>query len=199
MIHYPLKAASDSNLFEKIVVSSDDDEILEVASGFSQSIDCFKRSASLSDDFTPTLPVVQDYILSEKENIDDLCCIYPCTPFLDSKILRDFYKEYTRDKSFFYFPVAEFPSSIFRALELSKDGTLSPVFKENVNKRTQDLNSSYFDAGQFYIGSKEKWLSENSNIHSSAKAMVVSRLLAVDIDDTDDWDYAENLYKNNVL
>ena len=116
MIHYPLKAASDSNLFEKIVVSSDDDEILEVASGFSQSIDCFKRSASLSDDFTPTLPVVQDYILSEKENIMNY--VVSIRTISDSKILRDFYKEYTRDKVF-YFPT-EFPSSIFRALGFQK-------------------------------------------------------------------------------
>ncbi len=198
MLHYPLKQACDSGLFDKVVVSSDDDEILEVASTFSASIECYKRSKNLSDDFTPTIPVIQDYIRSASIHIDDICCIYPCTPFLTKETLNKFYIEYAKDKNYFYFPVVEFSSSIYRSLSLNSKNVVSPIFKENTNTRTQDLSKAFYDAGQFYIGSRDKWLKEEK-IHSSAKALSVSKLIAVDIDEIEDWYLAENIYKNNAL
>tara|TARA_B100000035_G_C21035808_1_gene570901 strand:+ start:3887 stop:4567 length:681 start_codon:yes stop_codon:yes gene_type:complete len=198
ILYYPLRTACESDLFDRVVVSSDDNEILDIASNFSENISCYKRPANLADDFTSTLPVIKDYILSQNDEIRDVCCIYPCTPFLTKQVLIDFYEEYKKDRGYFYFPVIK-SQSIFRALEFKNRDQLSPVFFENQDKRTQDIEETFFDAGQFYFGSKENWLSDDVNIHSSARAKVVDKLTAIDIDEMDDWNFAEYLYEKKYL
>ena len=196
MISYVINVCLNSDLFDKIIVSTDSDEIKNISEQFG-AICPFTRPENISDDFTPTVPVIRHAIkFCEKEfnwNIDNVCCIYPCAPFLLRSDLEEglrLLKETERD---YVFPVTEFNSSIYRALKIDDKNNLIPVFPENILKRTQNLSKSYYDVGQFYWGKKSSWL-KNDKIHNSSQGIIIPSWRAVDIDTTDDWKRAELLF-----
>ena len=86
-----------------------------------------------------------------------------------------------------------FHSSIYRGLSLDTDHHVSALFSEHEKQRTQDLAEAYYDAGQFYWGSQQAWLTEPS-IHNHAVGMILAKNSVVDIDDIADWRFAEQLY-----
>ena len=93
----------------------------------------------------------------------------------------------------FVFPVIEFPSPIERALFIDEYG-LTKSYAGNADRRTQDFTPSFYDAGQFYFGSKELWMNESVNIHDNAYPIIISNMDAVDIDNISDWELAEQIY-----
>lgn len=196
MISYAIKAAQQSKLFEHIVVSTDDDEIAEIALRYSAEVP-FKRSPKLSDDFTATVPVIADAI-NQCEfmgwKIINVCCIYPAVPFLRPVDLFESFNLWIKSRKNYCFPVLEFPSAPQRALKISKDKELSPFYPEFELTRTQDLEPAYFDAGQFYWGLSDTW-KKNTNIHSNAKAYVMPSASLIDIDTPEDWTRAELIYQ----
>ena len=192
MIAHAIGAASASELFEHIVVSTDDEEIAQVAR------DCgaetpFMRPADLADDHTPTVPVISHTISACEAlgwKIDRVCCIYPCVPFLRPVDLSNALKIFCSSQTDYCFPVTEFPSAIQRALKRNNDGKLSPFYPENEASRTQDLEPAYHDAGLFYWGARDAWLN-NPSIHSSSIGVVMPNWCVVDIDTPNDWSRAE--------
>ncbi len=196
MISYAIEAAKNAELFEHIVVSTEDEEIAEVAQRFGAETP-FRRELELADDNTPTAPVVASAISTCRSfgwHADFVCCIYPCVPLLQTDHIRagfELLKESQRD---YCFPIIEFPSKIQRALKRTKDGALSPFYPEYQLTRTQDLESAFYDAGQFYWGTGSAWLTEK-NIHSSGVGLTIPHWQAIDIDTNEDWDRAELLYK----
>jgi N-acylneuraminate cytidylyltransferase len=92
------------------------------------------------------------------------------------------------------FSVTEFPSLIQRALDRNSYGQMSPINPQNEFVRTQDLNATFYDAGQFYWGRTSAWL-ENKSIHNGGMGHLISGWRTVDIDTSEDWVRAEILYK----
>ena len=88
----------------------------------------------------------------------------------------------------------EFESNILRSLKLGETGEVSSVFSQHEQVRTQDLPHAYFDAGQFYWGSRQAWLTEDK-IHNHAIGYILPKYSVVDIDDENDWQFAEMLYR----
>ena len=187
MISYAIRTALESRLFDHVVVSTDDDEIVEVAGRCGAEVP-FIRPKELSDDDTATVPVIVHAI----ENCNG---IYPCVPFLQVHDLTDSFQLFTSADAQFCFPVVEFPSPIQRALTINTHGMVASFLPENELSRTQDLTVTYHDAGQFYWGSSAAWKT-NTHIHSNAVGYVIPSWRTIDIDTPDDWTRAEILAKS---
>lgn len=196
MIAYAIEAAGGSRLFDRVIVSTDDPEIKEIATAHGAEVP-FARPVDLADDHTPTVPVIAHAIEAARTlgwDVSLACCIYPGVPFLRSEDLRAAVELLEdSDHRGYVFPVAEYPSPIQRALRRQGSGAVAPFNPEYVNTRTQDLEPAYFDAGQFYWAAAETWL-RRLPIHANGRAIVLPGWRVVDIDHPVDWERAEAMY-----
>lgn len=197
MIAYAIDAAKESGLFERIVVSTEDEEVRKVALTYGAEIP-FSRPRELADDYTPTVPVIKHAITACKAigwDPDVVCCIYPAVPLLrpaDLSVALDLLLDASAAQ--YSFPIIEYPSAVQRALARDELGHLSSLYKEFQLSRTQDLPRAYYDAGQFYWGYSSAWLSGLS-LHNNAVGLITSQWKAVDIDTEEDWIQASLLYE----
>jgi pseudaminic acid cytidylyltransferase len=196
MIAYAITAARASELFDHVIVSTDDEEIAQIAREWGAETP-YLRPVELADDHTPTVPVIAHAIhVCEKilaGQIEYVCCIYPGVPFIEIGDLKESLALLHRFDADYCFPVAEFPSAIQRALKRNEDGRLVPFYSQYELVRTQDLDNAYHDAGQFYWGAKQAWLT-NPRVHSSAIGFPIPGWRVVDIDTEDDWKRAERMH-----
>lgn len=194
MIAYAIAAAKASGLFEHVIVSTDDEEIAQIARAWGAETP-FVRPAELANDFTATVPVVAHAIEVCRDlgwTVDYACCIYPGVPFIQIDDLRGAFMKLTQSGSGadYCFPVTEYPSAIQRALKLLSSGKMQSYYPEFELTRTQDLEPAYYDAGQFYWGRSGAWLT-NPKIHNSGLGYTIPNWRVVDIDTPDDWERAE--------
>ncbi len=195
MIAYAIGAALESKAFDRVIVSTDDAEIAEVAIAHGAELP-FIRPQELADDHTPTVPVIAHAIRTCDElawNIEDVCCIYPGVPFISTDDLRTAYEMLVSTGANYVFPVTAFPSPIQRALMRLSDGKVRSFQPEYSTTRTQDLELAYFDVGQFYWGRKQAWL-DGLNIHLNGTTLIIPEWRVVDIDTPADWERAELVY-----
>jgi N-acylneuraminate cytidylyltransferase len=196
IIAYPIEAARQSGLFDKIIVSTDDGEIAEVAASFGAEVP-FMRPKELSDDFTGTTPVVA-HAIRELENggldVDIVCCVYATSAFLTPKLLQDGFDALTEGKEY-SFSIAEFEALIFRSFKLLENGGVEMFFPEYFSARSQDLPSAYHDAAQFYFGRKSAFLNNLPIFAPHSAAVKIDRRFVQDIDTPEDWEIAERIYK----
>ncbi len=196
MLAYAIEAARGSGVFDHIVVSTDDQEITDIAREWGAETP-FVRPAELANDYTATVPVVAHGIQACRAlgwEFDYACCIYPGVPFIQINDLQEALALLTASEADYCFPVTEFPSAIQRALKRSDNGRMQPFHPEFELVRTQDLEPAYHDAGQFYWGKAEAWL-QNPKIHSGGIGYVIPNWRVVDIDTPEDWLRAEALFK----
>ncbi|MGV6861922.1 MAG: pseudaminic acid cytidylyltransferase [Putridiphycobacter sp.] len=201
IIAYSIEAALKSNLFDEVMVSTDDIEIAEIAQKFGAKVP-FMRSQKNSDDFATTFDVLNEVIEKyKKEGIlfEYACCIYPTAPLVTvNKILIA--KEMLMNKKFdTVFPILQYSFPIQRALK-KEDDKITMINPENLNKRSQDLENSYHDAGQFYFLNIEQVLSKGKILTNNTGGVLITDIEGQDIDNYDDWKLAELKYKiiNNV-
>jgi len=196
MISYAIRIAIESDLFDHVVVSTDDDDIADIARKFGAAVP-FTRPTELSDDETATVPVIVHAINTCTEQgwaFNSVCCIYPCVPFLQVHDLIDSFRLFNSAEAKYCLSVVEFPSPVQRAFAMNGEGVVTPYFPENELTPTQDLTTAYHDAGQFYWGSLESWRS-NDRIHSNAVGFQLPSWRTIDIDMPDDWIRAEIYYQ----
>lgn len=194
MIGYAIKAAQASGLFEHVVVSTDDAEIQSIANSLGAETP-FIRPAELANDFTATVPVVAHAIQACEAlswQFSNVCCIYPGVPFIEVNDLKGAFAKLTERSAEYCFSVTEFPAAVQRALKHSSDGLMTPLYPEFELTRTQDLEPAFYDAGQFYWGTKQAWLT-NNRIHSCSVGFEIPNWRVVDIDTTADWERAERM------
>lgn len=196
MIAYAINAARKSGLFQHIIVSTDDEEIAKIAIKYGAEVP-FIRTADLSNDHVATIPVIAHAIQECKKfgwKFDFVCCIYPCAPFIKTEDLKDSFSLLNSSYSDrnYCFPITEFPSAIQRGFELLEGNKIQPLFPKFELQRTQDINPTYYDVGQFYWGKIDAWLS-SSKIHSNGLGFIIPNWRVVDIDTPDDWKRAEML------
>ena len=198
MIGWAIQAARESGLFDAIVVSTDDEEIANVARQLGARIP-FMRPAALADDHAATLPVVAHAIRACAEQglaADEVCCIYPGVPLLRGEDLCDGHDLLL--PGHYAFPVLAFGSPIQRALRRTPAGNTVPFHPEHTHTRTQDLEPAYHDAGQFYWAHAQTWLA-GLPVHQHARTLVLPATRAVDIDTPADWLRAEALFRAQVV
>jgi pseudaminic acid cytidylyltransferase len=196
MISYSIEIAKKSGLFEHIFVSTDDKEIAAIAKEFGAEVP-FIRPVELSDDLTPTVPVMVHAIKALELlgiTAEKYCCIYPCAPFIQLSDLMGTLDLLETTSDGYSYPIAEFPSKIQRALRLLKNGKLQPIDPQHELTRTQDLEPAFFDAGQFYWGWKSTWL-KGAGLQTKGSGYLVPNWRVVDIDTQEDWETAEKMYQ----
>ncbi|WP_026958009.1 pseudaminic acid cytidylyltransferase [Aliagarivorans taiwanensis] len=196
IIAYPIEAALQSGCFDAVIVSTDDPEIAEVAQRRGAQVP-FMRPAELSDDHTPTLPVIRhalEHVDPEANRYDFACCIYSAAPFVTARQLAESFTKLKQSGANYVMPVLEHSAPIQRALQLSGSGEVSMFHPEHQNTRSQDLAKAYFDSGQFYWGTTHAFRHEQSILNGNTSAIVLPKGAAVDIDEHEDWAMAEALY-----
>jgi pseudaminic acid cytidylyltransferase len=197
ILKYSIDAAVQSKIFDEVMVSTDDDEIAEVAINIGATVP-FKRSLESSGDYATTfeviLEVVNNYSKKLNVNFDRICCIYPCAPFISSEKLINSYNLFVENKFDSVLPIVSFAFPIQRSLILDESGGINFSNPQFSLTRSQDLPKHYHDAGQFYWIDKVKCFENRSIITNNTGAIVVSELECQDIDNETDWKMAELKY-----
>jgi len=196
IISYSIKAAQETKLFERIIVSTDSEEIAEVSKSHGAEVP-FMRPTELADDFTGTVPVLLhalDWLNEHGSVADYFCCIYATAPFIRPEFIRRGFDLLKEKEATVAFSVTTFPYPIFRALKIGDNGCIEMFWPNHENSRSNDLPEAYHDAGQFYWGNTEKFITEKTPFSSDAVPIVIPRYLVQDIDTLEDWKTAEKMY-----
>ena len=196
MIAWTIEAAKASGVFAHIIVSTDDDEIADIAQAWGAEAP-FRRPADLADDHTPTRPVVihaieqAEYLYGP---VEYACWLYPAAPFIDPEDIRAGYEAMIAADTDFAFSVTSFPSAIQRALRILPSGRVEMYNPEFRKTRTQDLEPAYHDAAQFYWGKVSAVKQDIPTFGGSAVPIVLPRDRVQDIDTPEDWLVAERMF-----
>ena len=193
MIAWSVTAALRSGVFDTIIVSTDDAEIASVAQEYGAEVP-FQRPAELSDDHTSTSPVIKhaiEWCFSKGFEPVHVCCIYPTAPFIQSEDIVRGMQILEKSGAEFAFSVTSFSFPIQRAVKLRSDGRIDMLDPTQFETRSQDLPEAFHDAGQFYWGKQEAWLSGTPIFGPNSAPVFLPRHQVQDIDTPEDWDHAE--------
>jgi len=196
IIAYSIKAALNSGLFDKVIVSTDDKEIAEVAKKYGAEVP-YIRPSNISDDYTGTNAVVRhaiQWFFEQGETVEYACCIYATAPFLQPKYIQEGFNNIQKGGLDFSFSVTTFAFPVQRSLRIKGNG-VEPIWPDFILKRSQDLEEAYHDAGQFYWGTSKAFTNEHELFSSESLPVVIPRYLTQDIDTLEDWKYAELMFR----
>jgi pseudaminic acid cytidylyltransferase len=194
-IAYPIELALNIGIFDRVIVSTDDPEIAEASKGFGAEVP-FSRSSELSDDFTVTVDVIADAVNQLRSlggKFDFVCCLYPVTPLLKAQRLYQSLEILQTGEWDYVFPAIEFPSPIERGFKKSSSGLIEFGFPEFEKTRTQDIEKTFHDAGQFYFGKTEAWIDKKPILNGKSTFIELEKNETLDIDDIEDWRLVEQL------
>jgi N-acylneuraminate cytidylyltransferase len=195
IIAYAIECARETGLFDRIVVSTDSDEIMQVAREFGAETP-FRRPDEIADDFATTAAVLEHAVetLLADAPFTHFCCIYPTAVFMRGADLATGAEMIRREDATSVFPVTSFAAPIFRAFRLKEDGRVAFIWPEHRDTRSNDLPDAYHDAGQFYWLSVERFRREKVIYGPESIPIVLPRHRVHDIDTPEDWRAAELLY-----
>lgn len=197
MIARSIEAALASGCFDRVIVSTDDVEIAEVARQCGADVP-FMRPAELSDDFTGTVPVIRhavDWFIANDETPEQVCCIYATAPFVSGEDIRRGLEVLISCDSDYAFSVTSYAFPIQRAIRITSAGRVEMFNPEHFNTRSQDLEDAYHDAGQFYWGRARAWQEGRVIFGANSSPVLLPRHRVQDIDTPEDWERAEWLFK----
>lgn len=198
ILAYSIEAALESQCFDTVMVSTDDEEIAKVALEYGAEVPFF-RSDKNSNDYATTsdalVEVLQAYANVGK--IFNLCmCIYPTAPFVTAEKIRNAMSKLQDKEVDSVVPVVRFGFPPQRGFVKNlQNETLQYKWPENERARSQDLEPMYHDCGQFYGVKVDKFLECKSLIMKKTRAILVDELEVQDIDTLTDWYLAEIKYK----
>lgn len=201
IIAYSIQAAKKSELFDRIIVSTDDEEIAAIARFWGAETP-FVRPPELSDDHTGTGDVVThaiNWFFENGEQVEYACCIYATAPFLEPSYLRRAFQLLAENNWMYVFAATNFAFPIQRAIKVSKNGSISPFQPEHMFVRSQDLTPAYHDAGQFCFGRAEAFAKRIPVFGDRSTIVSIPTHLVVDIDTLEDWVRAELMHKAMTL
>jgi N-acylneuraminate cytidylyltransferase len=197
MISYALEAAKKTGIFDKIHVSTESVEIKNIVEALGYAVD-FIRPSELADDLTGIVPVLKwvlNRYAAERINFEDVCCLMPVCPLIDSADISSGYKEYLdHDRKYPLHCVAPFPVPIEWAFRRDKKGFLIPVSPGSFAVRSQDLEKAYYECGPFSFFNSSHILSDLPVSDRDFISIVLPRERAVDVDEPEDLFFAESLY-----
>lgn len=197
MLVHPLRAAQATGIFERIIVSTDSDEIAAIAREHGADVP-FMRPAGLADDFAGTDEVIchaLEWFAGQGIDVRYFCCIYPTAPFIRPADIREGLARLQAEGAATAFSVTTFPYTIFRSLKVNERGRVEMFWPENFPKRSQDFPTAYHDAGQFYWGNPTKYLQEKKLFSSNSIPIPIPRKFVQDIDTPEDWEVAEHMFR----
>lgn len=196
IIAYSIEAALASNLFDEVMVSTDDEEIATVARKWGASVP-FMRSKGASNDRATTADVISEVIEEYRHrgrNFDIFCCIYPTAPFLDKGELCAAWRM-MEEGAASVLPVTSFDFPPQRGLNVLPDGTVQYAYPEFSETRSQDLISMVHDCGRFYMAKTDSYLAAGTMLMDGCKPLFIDPVAVQDIDTPEDWMLAEAKYR----
>lgn len=197
IIAYSIEAALESQFFDEVMVSTDNEEIAEVAIKHGAKVP-FLRSTETANDYATTGAVLEEVIHTYKSIGNSFtygCCLYPTAPFVRVSTLSNAL-EIMKSKSYdSVFPVLRYSYPIWRSLKIEDNGKAVMNWPEHLNSRSQDLPDAYHDAGQFYFFDVLRFMQKKNLFTENSGVIVLSELEAQDIDNLTDWKLAELKYK----
>ncbi|MCL1884773.1 MAG: pseudaminic acid cytidylyltransferase [Defluviitaleaceae bacterium] len=196
IVAYSIEAAIASEVFDEVMVSTDDLEISEIAKKYGAKVP-FMRSAEMSTDMAMTAPVLEEVLNEYKKrgNMFSHCaCIYPCAPFVTSDRLKEGMATLISSNADEVLPIVKFSYPPQRCLVI-RDECVTMLYPDNFNKRSQDLEPIYHDAGQFYLYKTSVILSMDKGFDKRIVPLVLPENEAQDIDTEEDWQIAEMKYQ----
>lgn len=196
IIAYSIEAALNTKIFDEVMVSTDDNEIAGIAIKYGASVPFFRNTKTANDHANIT--DVLEEVLEEYKKINQEfkygCCILATAPFVSEKNLIESFNLLKSLEFISVFPVVKFSYPIQRALKI-KNNKVAMIWPENYFKRSQDLESGFHDAGQFYWFEVKEFLKEQKIFTENSGVIELSELEAQDIDTLEDWKIAELKYK----
>ena len=192
LIAYSIEVALASKLFDRVIVSTDDEEIATIAREYGAEVP-FMREDTLSDDYSSSMDVFEDAI-SKIKDVEFACMIYATAPLLQTEYLQEGFEKLRHSDAINAFSATSMPFPIQRTFKINNDGRCEMFTPEHFLTRSQDLEEAYQDAGQFYwkrIGKK----SEEIMFSKESIPVILPRHLVQDIDTMEDWQRAELLYQ----
>lgn len=192
MIAWSIECAIKSGMFNDVIVSTDDDEIMKIAKQYGATTP-FKRPKALSDDFATTQDVIKHSINEYSRNdagVEYVCCLYATSPLTFPQDILKAVEIMSKNPTAMVFPATTFDYPIQRALLINQDGWSTMIDKKQSLVRSQDLPETFHDAGQFYCAKIDRWKSDIPILEES-KPLIIPRWRAQDIDTEEDWKRAE--------
>lgn len=196
IIEWSIDAALKCGCFDRILVSTDDDEIASIARAAGSEVP-FCRPPELSDDHAVTGAVMAHAVAWISDNagpVQYACCIYPTAPFIRSADIGAGLDALIEAQADYAFSVTAFASPVQRALMIDDQGRVRMFQPEHMLTRSQDLEPAYHDAGQFYWGRADAWLEQRPIFSPASLPLVLPRDIVQDIDTPADWDWAERMH-----
>jgi pseudaminic acid cytidylyltransferase len=196
MLAWSIAAARESGCFDRIIVSTDDDEIAQVARDHGAETP-FVRPEELADDHATTIPVIAHAIQWQAEHGAtpvEVCCIYATAPFVQAADVQHGLAVLNESGADYAFSVTGYGFPIQRAIRITPGQRVEMFSPEHFNTRSQDLEEAYHDAGQFYWGRAEAWLQGKPIFSSNAAPLILPRHRVQDIDTPEDWERAELMF-----
>jgi len=197
MIVWSIEAAKSCGLFDHIIVSTDDQEIAELAKEHGAAVP-FIRPAELSDDYTGTGDVVKhavEWVIKNLGKPEYVCTVYATAPFVKSIDITKGLKSLQENNCQIVFTVTSFPFPIQRAIKITDNDRVQMFQPENLMTRSQDLEPAYHDAGQFYWAKTDAALNNISAFSLESVPLILPRYQVQDIDTPEDWIRAEQLFQ----
>ncbi|MDP2808960.1 MAG: pseudaminic acid cytidylyltransferase [Rhodocyclaceae bacterium] len=196
IIAWSIEAARASGLFDRIMVSTDDEGIARVARAHGAETP-FLRPRELADDFTGTNAVVKQAIQWHGEQgmpVQYACCLYATAPFVHVRYLKEGFEKLVAGDKAFAFSVTSFPFPVQRAIRLNARGEVEAMYPKYRATRSQDLEPAWHDAGQFYWGRADAFLNDEILFSTASLPVILPRHLVQDIDTEEDWLRAELMF-----
>lgn len=193
---YSIEAALSSGLFEEVMISTDDEEIAQMAREAGASVP-FMRSEAAAGDYATTDDVLME-VLEEYEKrgriFEYMACLYPTAPFVTAEKLKTAMRLLIEKDASGVMPVVRFSFPPQRGMAIRK-GRLQYCYPENAMKRSQDLEAMYHDCGQFYCYHVERYRACRGDLPEGYVPMIVPETEVQDIDNPLDWKLAEIKYR----
>jgi pseudaminic acid cytidylyltransferase len=196
IISYSIRVAQETELFDRVIVSTDSSEIAAIAGEYGAEAP-FVRPARLANDFVGTSEVVChaiEWLTEERMRPEVICCIYATAPLIQASYLKQGYEKLLFSGATSVFSVTTYPYPIYRSLRITKKGRIVMIWPEYANVRSQDLPETYHDAGQFYWANTDKLMMEKALFAKDSLPVILPRYLVQDIDTTEDWETAEMMF-----
>jgi N-acylneuraminate cytidylyltransferase len=196
MIAWPIEAALAAGIFSRVIVSTDDEEIAEVA-GRCGAEAPFRRPVELADDYVGTTEVIAHAVewgIGQGWRLAAACCIYATAAFVRPQDLVTGWNTLKAGNWHYAFSATEFSAPIYRAFKRRPSGGVEMLFPEHFQTRSQDLEPVLHDAGQFYWGTARAWLDKSIIFSERSVPLLIPRTRSVDIDEPEDWALAEALF-----
>jgi pseudaminic acid cytidylyltransferase len=197
MLAWSIEALRDSGCVDRIVVSTDDEEIAQTARSLGAEVP-FARPRALADDHTATLPVIAHAVHALRDlgwTVERVCCVYATAPLLEPDDLRRSLDLLAGSAAQYVFSCTTFAFPIQRALRRSVGGGIEPIYPELIQQRSQDLPEAFHDAGQFYWGTADAFAGQKPIFASHSHPYLIPHDRVQDIDTEADWRRAEILFR----